>query len=103
MGKKKGSKKGAGQKEKTKTTERNAEERAHEIEVLRGKLEGLELSPDRIPEIGEFFETQVQEYLEGSPSSGSIKLVGCKRILHYRLTLKKMHEVAFELKFDDNV
>lgn len=40
MGKKKSSKKGAGQK--TKTTERNVEERAHEIEVLRGKLEELE-------------------------------------------------------------
>ena len=87
-----------------KTTDRTLEERTHEIEVLREKLESLELGPERIPEIDDFFKNQVQQYLDlGIPACGYFPLVGCKRVLHYRLSLKKMHEVAIELKFNDDV
>jgi hypothetical protein len=89
---------------KPKTTERNREERESEIKTLQNKLEELQLGPHSIPEVNDFFEQEVKRYVEeGIPASGSFPLVGCKRVLHYHLTVKKMHQVTIDLKFNDNI
>ena len=89
----------------SKTTERNLEERQGEIITLQKKLDELQLGPDSVPEINDFFNGKVvNEYIElGVPADGCFPLPGYKRILHYRLTSKKMHQVTMQLKFNETI
>ena len=104
MGKNKKSRKSTTGSTKTNPTLRTAAQRQSEIDTITTKLDGLSLGPDTLPEVKQFYDTIVKDYLlYGAPASGSFPLPGCQRVFQYTLSNRLIHPVSFNLAYREDV